>query len=81
MADEADLGNENADRYIAERIAAATQVKRINPTGFCLYCSERLASNEQIESGLPVDYPRFCDTECRDDWQAEQNILKKQGVI
>lgn len=38
------------------------------PCGFCHYCAEPLAA------GL-----RWCDADCRDDWQAEQNAHARAG--
>lgn len=37
-------------------------------TGQCLWC----------DADVPHDH-RWCDGECRDEWQAEQNRLKKLG--
>lgn len=37
-------------------------------TGKCLWCEEE----------VPHDH-RWCGSECRDEWQAEQNRLKQQG--
>lgn len=37
-------------------------------TGFCLYCDEPVAP------GL-----RWCNAECRNDWQAEENRRQHQG--
>ena len=34
----------------------------------CLYCHEELEDGE-----------RFCDSDCRDDWQKEQNMRKITG--
>lgn len=59
MADFADLG---ADREARDR-ALALQVRAPEgpaATGFCLFCAESLPDGQ-----------RWCDADCRDDWQAE----------
>lgn len=36
------------------------------PTGYCLFCGEPLTDNK-----------RWCDADCRDMWEKEQNAKKK----
>lgn len=58
--------NDRASEYEQLARAAAIQSSRKPPgpapTGCCLYCGERLPS--------PM---RWCDAECRDEWQAMGN--------
>lgn len=61
MADEIDRANDvvarMADAAVAEICRAASTPAAL-PTGFCLWC------------GLVVtDGARWCDAECRDDWE------------
>lgn len=60
MADFADLGadREEKDRALALKVRAP---EGPSATGMCLCCGEPLGD------GL-----RWCDAECRDDWQADQ---------
>lgn len=44
--------------------------KDAEETGYCLWC------NEKLEAGR-----RWCDAECRDFWQAEQNESNKWRKI
>lgn len=64
MADELDRASEHEE--ILRQGALYLQSKRANkleaePTGSCLYCGEAL-----------TDGKRWCDAECRDEWEAER---------
>ena len=60
VVDESDMATEQemmaTERYIR---AALTKFSPLPPTGFCYNCDEPLP-NER----------KFCDSDCRDDWQA-----------
>jgi len=60
MADFADMGaaREELDREVAIKNRAPAGPAAI---GYCLSCGEAVG-----------DGMRWCDAECRDDWQAEQ---------
>jgi len=87
MADDIDRASELNDLALAADIKKATAVSGPAATGCCLYCEEQMVSNEVLllmireDSPAPTGTPRFCDSECRDGWQEEQNIKRKQGLI
>lgn len=60
MSDIIDLGNETAEFFndLALRERKPTGPA---PTGWCLNCEEILSEGE-----------RWCDAECRDDWEKRQ---------
>ncbi|MDR1423478.1 MAG: hypothetical protein LBI92_02560 [Azoarcus sp.] len=70
MSDAVDQMQEREDR----RDAAMRRVGRIAPaspaaTGFCLNCAEPL-----------LDGRRWCDAECRDNWERMDTMLKARGL-
>ena len=65
MADEIDIANERAQEILDEALA-----KRYpngpKGSGVCLWCAAVCAD-------------RWCDVECRDDWEYEQRRLATRG--
>lgn len=61
MADEVDKGNDRAQEMLDDALAKCRKPTGPAPCGFCYYC------NEKVPTGA-----RFCDAECRDDWEYEQ---------
>ncbi len=61
--DEIDRANSMTDIYLDIALKTRERGPKIEPTGKCLYC----------EAPLP-DGRRWCDADCRDDWQAENPI-------
>lgn len=64
MADIVDLGNDRAEEILRDSIARVSMMARApHFTGECAYC------------GAGLSHPkRFCDSDCRDDWDREQRI-------
>jgi len=63
MADDVDRANDRADHDLQCSIDKARQVKPAAlPTGECLQCGEALS----------IAGARWCDADCRDDWEAER---------
>ena len=67
---------DNADRadredIIREQAIAAVRrrSKELAPIGFCYYCSE------QVPAGS-----RFCDADCRDEYETEQRLKARQSL-
>jgi hypothetical protein len=67
MADIADIANDQIEREIAATLKYRPAAEIPKGTGECLYCGERLPFAQ-----------RWCDAECRDDWEKEQ---KKQPTV
>lgn len=60
MSDIIDMANERADQHLALSLQAARVPTCVLPaTGYCHNCGEDVAREDW----------RFCDTECRNDWQ------------
>lgn len=47
---------------------AREQKPKLEATGQCLYCEAELSDGQ-----------RFCDVECRDDWQRENDAKRRAG--
>jgi hypothetical protein len=59
MADEIDRANDRAQQFNEQSILAAiASAHPLQPIGTCYNC------DDAVSEGL-----RFCDAECRDDWQ------------
>lgn len=43
--------------------------EKIHSTGYCLYCGEK------VEDGR-----LFCSKECRDDYEYEEQVKRRQGL-
>ncbi|MBE2897815.1 DUF2116 family Zn-ribbon domain-containing protein [Pasteurellaceae bacterium 20609_3] len=69
MADEADIADRQTQHALAVSLINARRHKHshLKPTGFCHYCKEKLDS-ERL----------FCDEDCRDDYEWEQNLSKQK---
>lgn len=79
MADEVDMTTER-QAIEAQLIARQTRKPAMPaPTGLCLYCMEPTAEIELSEA-VPPDTPHFCSVECRQDWDHEHIIKKRQGL-
>lgn len=68
MTDQIDAANETAERYRSAALANRASDGPV-PCGYCHYCGEP----------LPADQ-RWCDTDCRDGWQAEQDAAERRGM-
>lgn len=70
MADEADLGNQqaelNQERSIRYAQLQASKLE-VEPKGSCLYCGERYEENSN---------QRWCDSFCRDLYE-KQRLFKR----
>lgn len=71
MADECDVTEERESMVIAATIErTANQPPEAVSIGFCLACGPT--------APVPAGH-RWCNAECRDSWQEEQNFLKRSG--
>ena len=72
MADTVDTANDQADTILAKQIehrsALATQ-RELLPAGVCHYCECTVHSNML-----------FCDSICRDDYEAESQAKVRNGT-
>lgn len=69
MADLIDEANETAELFLSNSLRKSQQSARIAPhaIGTCLSCGEFVATDL-----------RWCDADCRDDWQAAQDRAKRR---
>lgn len=69
MADEADLANEQADRWLERALSAATSGPRLAPKGSCYFC------DEPFDAASPDAAKRlFCDADCSADYEREKRL-------
>lgn len=66
MADEADIANERVELIISTALKVRRPIGPV-PNGRCYNCAEPVAD------GL-----RWCDNDCRDDWQKRKDIRTRQ---
>jgi hypothetical protein len=70
MADIADITDDRAALEAPYLIAASRRKAGPAETGHCAYC------NATLPPGL-----RFCDSSCRDDFEAEERTRERQGLL
>ena len=68
-ADMLDQASENESKERERLIERARRAKPILATGHCLCC------NAELKNGK-----RWCDEWCRDEWQLEQEAIKRHGI-
>ena len=71
MADIVDNSNDHADRILAAQTASArakASSRELFPVGSCHYCDCTVPHGQL-----------FCDAICRDDHQAEQDAIARNG--
>lgn len=59
VGDEVDLGNEQAQLILDMNLAIARTVQQLPSTGHCYNCGDAVSADN-----------RFCDVNCRNDYQA-----------
>jgi hypothetical protein len=65
--DEIDRANDRAQQFLDHSLATAAKAATLPAAnGHCLNCEEVVADAE-----------RFCDCDCRDDWQHRQSLRTK----
>ena len=68
MSDIADRADKVIALALQHSLAATRQKQIVTPNGHCGFCDE------------PVTFPgRFCDVECRDDFEIEQAAMVRAG--
>ncbi|MDY7547286.1 hypothetical protein RGU75_13720 [Glaciimonas sp. CA11.2] len=68
MSDIADRADKVIALALQHSLAATRQQQIVAPDGHCCFCDE------------PVVFPgRFCDVDCRDDYDGEQAALVRAG--
>lgn len=82
MADEADVAGEFQEAFLASSLAAQRTKVSDSPkaTGKCLFCDEPLHSSPaEGEDPTKVKRPRWCDKDCMDDWQREEDAKRRKS--
>ena len=70
--DEADLAYESEQRHFAQALAAQRRRStRLRPIGSCHFCAETNSIDDRL----------FCDTECAADWEYENSLRTKLGLL
>ena len=65
MADEVDLAQDQIEASLNNAIRAAARAPRLKADGHCHNCT------------APIAYGLFCDALCREDYEREQEIIRK----
>lgn len=83
LADPADIASHQEQLALQSALSIAASKRGPKATGRCLYCGEELVPHDVLESiaatGVaPEGTKRFCDAECREGYDYEQNIRSKQ---
>ena len=76
------LENQKATRAtLHPKLAEVTDKKKntVRVACLCHYCDEILKYTDEVSD--PADLPRFCDEDCRDGWQKEQDMLVRTGKL
>lgn len=68
MADLADMSDDRIELEL--ELARSKRNPTLIPTGYCFYCNETLGSSRL-----------FCDADCRDDYQHEQQAKQRAGLL
>lgn len=69
MADEADMTADRDEREAPMRIAASRKPTSPAPNGHCMSCGDPVPEGH-----------RYCDAECREDFEREERMRKIGGV-
>lgn len=73
MADEIDLANRQAERWLAQSLASRRAAPSLPPKGCCHYCEAAFpAGTENSDKKL------FCDSECAKDYEEEQRLKARR---
>ncbi len=68
MADIVDIANELVESEMAERIKNRGSAEIPKGSGECLHCASTLHNPQS----------RWCDADCRDDWEKAQRAAKNR---
>ncbi len=73
MADEIDLANEQAERWLSQALAARSNGPKLQPRGSCHYCESEFDTLEPDASKK-----LFCDADCAADYEREQRLKARR---
>ena len=86
MADEVDLANDAASRFLEESLVNRTRGPKLPPKGSCYSCEMEFEAHTHLEDGTPVDaqgtalnLKLFCDRACADDYAHYQKLKSQIG--
>jgi hypothetical protein len=73
MADEIDLANEQAERWLKQSLAARAGGPTLPPKGSCHYCEAEFDPADP-NAGKKL----FCDADCAKDYEEEQRLRNRR---
>lgn len=74
LADEADLANETADRWLSRALAnASASGPSLTPKGQCYFCEHEFNMDDPVER-----LKLFCDSDCSSDYEREQRLKARR---
>lgn len=73
MADEVDIANQQAARWLQQSLEAARKTSnKMAPKGACYYCDTVFTAQE-----AHADKKLFCDSDCAADYEREQRLKNR----
>lgn len=85
-SDPSDMASMQEQAILAAQIQDQLSKKSPKATGFCLYCSSPVLAPDAMEEialtgVVPEGTAKFCDSDCRADYDYEIKIKQNQGLI
>lgn len=78
MSDIIDDANDHVEKELTRTLSMRKPEGPV-ATGLCLFCEHQLVDDETLAraetDGLPDNTKRWCDSDCRDDWEREQRRM------
>ncbi|MDO8417787.1 MAG: hypothetical protein Q7S87_16425 [Agitococcus sp.] len=80
MADEADLGNEQAARFLQEAILNRAVEDKLTPRGNCYFCECTFDKTHPSYKAEDATFSQklFCDVDCSSDYEKEKRIRSRR---
>lgn len=87
LPDPSDDATLREGQFLAAALDKANQAKPVQATGFCLDpdCDTQLVSDKELKAfrkkGVPPETQRFCNAECRDNYEKHIRMRKITGGV
>lgn len=73
MADEVDIANDYAARWVKDAISNRPQTSKLPPKGSCYFCDTEFAPDDPLRAEK-----LFCNTDCSKDYEKEQRLKNRR---
>lgn len=87
LPDESDMATQREGQFLAAALDKAAHAKPVMATGFCLDpdCDTQLVTDKELRAGRKHGFtpaaPRFCNAECRDNYEKHVRMRKITGGL